>query len=147
MDSPQVKLLQDSGVEDAKLADAGFLASKAEVHARGVAREEGVLVELFNPITVGLAGVLLHLKVDALAAGQALFVGQEGSPQHQQDTVKEAMDNLEATGLAAPRSGEVPLVASLALLALVLEGDIGNLEDLDWDAVALVLANGLEQTR
>lgn len=56
------------------------------------------------------------------------------------------MDSLETRGLAAPGSSKVALVASLALLGIVLEDNVGDLEDLHGHTVALVLTDGLEKT-
>jgi hypothetical protein len=77
---------------------------------------------------------------------EAFLAGDEGGPQHQHDAVEETVHVLEAAGLAVPGCGEVALVPALALEALVLEADVGNLEDLHGDCVALVLAESLEET-
>lgn len=142
---PYVKLLQHSGVQDTELANALLLASQAQVDGGGVASEEGLLVELLDPVAVGLAGVLGNVEIGALAS-EAFLVGDEGGAQHEQDTVEQTVNHLEATCLAAPGGGEVTLVASLALERLVLEGNVGDLKDLDGDTVALVLTDGLEET-
>lgn len=129
---PDIKLFQDGRVEDTKLANAGFLAAKTEVYRGGMAVEESLLVEFLDPVAVGLLGVVAV---------------NEGSAEHGQDTVEKAVDDFETAVLAAEGGGEVALVAGLALSGLVLEDDVGDLEDPHGDAVALVLADGLEETR
>ena len=96
----------------------------------GVAVEEGVFIEFLDPVAVRLLGII---AVD------------EGSAEHGQDTVEKAVNDFEAAVLATEGGGEVALVAGLALCRFVLEDNVGDLKDLHWDAVALVLADGLEQ--
>lgn len=119
-------------MEDTKLANAGFLAAKTQVYRGSVAVEESLLVELLDPVAVGLLGVVAV---------------NEGSAEHGQHTVEKAVDDFETAVLAAEGGGEVALVAGLALSRLVLKDDVGDLEDLHGNAVALVLADGLEKTR
>ena len=77
---------------------------------------------------------------------EAFLAGDESGPEHQHDAVEKTVHVLEAAGLAVPGGGEVALVSALALEAFVLEADVGNLEDLHGDCVALVLAESLEET-
>ncbi|KAI6757330.1 hypothetical protein HG531_003155 [Fusarium graminearum] len=133
-------------VQNTKLAHASLLSTETEVHRGSVASEECSIIELLDPVAIGLAGVLFNLEIDTLT-GQAFLMGKEGCAEHEQDTVKKAMDYLKPTGSAVPGSSKMSLVASLALLGLILENNIRDLEDLHGDAVALVLADGLEKTR
>lgn len=120
-------------MQNAKLADALLLASKAEIHRRGVAVEEGILVELLDPVAIGFDG-------------SVLAVSDEVGAEHEQQAVQQTVDNLESAGLSTPGGSEVALVTGPPLGLHVLEDNIGGLEDLDGQAVALVLADSLDQT-
>ena len=133
-------------MQDAKLTDAPALAAKAGEDGGGAAAEEGGLVDGFEPVAVALGVLLADLEIDGLAVSESLLAGQEGGAQHQHDAVEQAVDLLEARRAAAPGGREVALVAGLALLGLVLEDDVGRLEDLDGQAVRLVLTDRLEET-
>lgn len=106
--------------------------------------EEGRFIELLNPVSVRLAGVLLDLEVGALAC-EAVLVCDECGAEHEEQTIEETVDDLETTRLAAEGGGKVTLVAGLALEGVVLEADVGGLEDVEGEAVGLVLADGLEE--
>ena len=121
-------------MQNAKLANSLGFAANAKIDGRSVAREESVLVELLDPVTVWA----LALK--------ALFVGGQGSSEHQQHSIQQTVDDLETTVLAAPCCTKVTLVASLALNGVILESHVGGFEDLHGQTVALVLSDGLEKT-
>lgn len=94
---PQVELLQHCRVDDAKLANTSVLAAQAKMHRGSVAREESLLLELLDPVAIGLGGILLDLVVDALFGSEAFVVSEEGGPEHGEDTVEQAVYDLETT--------------------------------------------------
>ena len=119
-------------MQDTKLANAALLAAQAQVDGSSVAREEGVLIELLDPVAVGLVRGALS---------------EERSAEHEHYAVEKAVDNLETAALAAPGGGEVALVASPALKGLVLQADVGNLENLDGNAVGVPAPNSARHSR
>lgn len=55
------------------------------------------------------------------------------------------MDNLKACSLVAPHGRCVAFVSSLSLSRNVLVHDIRCLEDLDWERVRSIFADGFEE--
>ena len=93
-------------------------------------------LELLDPVVrVADGGVL-----------QALFAGDEGALEHGHDAVQKAVDDFEATGLAAPCGRKMALVTALPLQGEVLVGHVADFEDLHRHRVVLVFADRLQET-
>ena len=132
-------------MEDTKLANSPRFAVKTDVNGGSTPGEEGRIIELLEVVPSCLAGILLDLEIDTLSL-EAFLMCDEGSAQHQQDTVEEAVNGFEAAGLAAESRRPAPMVRRFSLLVLVLQDNIRGLENLERESHRLVLTDCLEQT-
>lgn len=131
-------------MKNAQLANSLHDAIDAKEDSRTATREESIVMDLLNPVSIRLPGTASGLETGANLAGESLLVGDEGGPEHGEDAVEESVDHFETARLSVPRGGEVTLVPGLTLKSLILEDDVSDLEDLEGHGVGRVLTDSLE---